>query len=157
MRCHYRNVKATTKVYKPCLSFFISFSLFHVCHVLFPHFIDPSTLTVCTRNIWNVENLSIVFYRSHSPYMQSTKPWQTWMASQSYFKVRTVCTRNIRNHDRLPPVWSSLRLAPITLFSNRYCCNLCYNILITQYINRCNRGQAGPHDACSICLVAITT
>ena len=35
MRCHYENVKATTKVYKPCLSFFISFSLFHVCHVLF--------------------------------------------------------------------------------------------------------------------------
>ena len=32
MKCHYRKVKVTAKVYKRCgLSFFISFSLFHVC------------------------------------------------------------------------------------------------------------------------------
>ena len=27
--------KVTAKVYKPCLSFFISFSLFHICHIPF--------------------------------------------------------------------------------------------------------------------------
>ena len=64
MKCHYRNVKAKTKVYKPCLSFFISFS-FHVSVTfssssksLFPHFINPSTLTVCTHDLWNNRILS---------------------------------------------------------------------------------------------------
>ena len=55
---HYRNVKVMAKVYKPCLSFFISFSLFLFLtpSVMFPssskplflHFIDFSTLTVRT-------------------------------------------------------------------------------------------------------------
>ena len=35
------------------------------------------------------------------------------MASQSDFIVLTVRTRDVRNHDRLPPVWGSFRLAPI--------------------------------------------
>ena len=61
-----------------------------------------------------LNSLSIVFYRSHSPYTQRTKPWQTWMAPQSYFIILTVHTRDVRNHNRLPPVWGSLRLAPIT-------------------------------------------
>ena len=39
---------------------------------LLPHFIDPSTLTVCTRDIWNVVNI-----------------------------VLAVRTRDVRNHDRL--------------------------------------------------------
>ena len=33
------------------------------------------------------------------------------MASQSYFIVLTVPTRDARNHDKLLPVWGSLRLA----------------------------------------------
>ena len=61
-----------------------------------------------------LNSLSFVFYHSHSLYTRCTKPWQTWMASQSYFIVLTVRTRDVRNHDRLPPVWGLLRLAPIT-------------------------------------------
>ena len=34
------------------------------------------------------------------------------MACQLYFIVLTVRTSDIRNHDRLQPVWGSLRLAP---------------------------------------------
>ena len=37
------------------------------------------------------------------------------MASQSYFIVLTVRTCDVQNHDRLPPVWSSLKLTPIRL------------------------------------------
>ena len=86
-----------------------------------------------------LNNLSIIFHCSHSPYMRHTKPWQTWMASKlyfivlavhtcdvqnhdrlwmasrSYFIILTVRTRNVRNHDRLPPVWGSHRLAPISM------------------------------------------
>ena len=42
--------------------------------------------------------------------------------------------------------------------STSYCCNLCYitHTDYTRYINTCNRGQARPHDACSICLVVWT-
>ena len=107
---------------------------------LFLHFIDLSTLTVCTCDVQNfhrlslsslnsstpqhsqsvhatyeaLNSLSIIFYRSHCPYTRCTKPWQTWMASQSYFIVLAFRTRDVRNHDRLPPVWGSLRLAPIS-------------------------------------------
>ena len=105
---YYQNVKATTKVYKPCLSFFISFFLFFTSVTfcsssksLFPHFIDPSTLTVCTHDVWNHDRLEWLLNRSHCPYMQRTKPWQTWMASQLYFIVLTVRTRNVQNHSRL--------------------------------------------------------
>ena len=49
----------------------------------------------------NLNGFSIVFYHSHSPYMQCTKPWQTWTASQSYSIVLIVRTCDIRNHDRL--------------------------------------------------------
>ena len=127
-----------TKVYKPCLAFFISFSV-TFCSLsksLFPHFINSSTLTVCTRDVWNIEylvnrillfsqsvhamyetmrDLNGVFYRSRSPYTRHTKPWQTWMASQSYFIVLTVRTYDVPNHDRLLLVWGSLRLASISV------------------------------------------
>ena len=78
MRYHYRNVKAMTKVYKPCLSFIISFSFSRLSHSVhrLSLFIDPSTLTVC-------------WYTRHMK------------RCQSYFIVLTVRTRNVRNHDRL--------------------------------------------------------
>ena len=40
------------------------------------------------------------------------------MATQSYFIVLTVHIRDVRNHDRLLPVWGSLRLAPINHHGN---------------------------------------
>ena len=49
----------------------------------------------------NLNGLSTVFYRSHSPYTRRTKPWQTWMASQSYFIILTVRTYDVQTHDRL--------------------------------------------------------
>ena len=86
MKCHYWNVKVTAKVYKPCLSFFISFSLTSVTFSssskpLFPHFIHLSTLTVHTHDVRNIH--------------------KTWIAFQSCFIVLTVCTRNVRKDDRL--------------------------------------------------------
>ena len=57
--------------------------------------------------------LSIVFYHSRSTYKRRTKPWHTWMVCQSYFIILTVRTREVWNHDTLPPVWGLLRLAPI--------------------------------------------
>ena len=66
----------------------------------------------------DLNGYSIVFHCSHSLYPRLTKPWQTWMASQSYFIILIVHTRDVRNHDRLPPVpVCSLRLAPINGFS----------------------------------------
>ena len=62
----------------------------------------------------DLNGFSNVFYHSHSLYTWRTKPWQTWMASQMYFIVLIVRTCDVRNHDRLSPVWGSLRLAPIT-------------------------------------------
>ena len=105
-----------------CLSSIISLSFTFVTFSslskpLFPRLIGPSILTVCTRDVrmkhsQNSNSLSIVFYHSPSPYTQHTKPWHTWMASQSYFIVLTVHTCNVPNHDRLSPVWGSLRLTP---------------------------------------------
>ena len=107
MRCHYRNVKVTTKVYKPCLSFFISFSFSHLSHSV--HHLSFSSLTSSTRRhsqsvhatYETLNSLSIVFYCSHNLYTRRMKPWQTWMVSQLYFIVLTVHTCNIQNHDRL--------------------------------------------------------
>ena len=56
------------------------------------------------------ETFTKLFCCSYSPYTWRTKRWQTWMACQSYFIILTVHTRDIRNHDRLSPVWGSLRL-----------------------------------------------
>ena len=99
---------------------------------LFPHFIGPSILTVCTCVVCmkRSQNLSIVFYRSHSLYTWRTKPWQTWMASQSYFIILKIRTCDVRNHDRLSPVWGSLRLAPIM----HYVCIFIHCCYSTQHI-----------------------
>ena len=69
-----------------CLSSLVSLSFtsvmfFSSSKPLFPHFIDPSTLTVHTRDVWNVH--------------------KTWIAQQSYFIVLTVCRCDVTNHDRL--------------------------------------------------------
>ena len=61
-----------------------------------------------------LNSLSTVFYRSHSPYTRRTKPWQTWVAFQLHFIILTVPTCDVRNNDRLLPVWGSLKLASIT-------------------------------------------
>ena len=155
----------------------------------FPHFIDPSTLTVCTCDIimkrWiacqlyfiilavrirdvqnhdrlecllnrilsfsqsvhvtyktmtNLNGFSIVFYHSCSPYTRCIKPWQTWMASQSYFIVLTVRIHNVQNHDRLPPVWGSLRLAQTrhggSVFSHKKgdCCLNNYESIVAKNV-----------------------
>ena len=39
----------------------------------------------------------------------------TLMASKSYFIALTVRTHDVQNHDRLPPVWGLLRLSPIAV------------------------------------------
>ena len=124
-KCHYRNVKVTAKVYKPCLSFFISFSRLQICHVLFIVWASLPSLhwPLCTHRLYtrrmkrsqNLNSSSIIFYDSHNPYTQRTKPWQTWMASQSYFIVFTVRTCDVRNHDRLSLLWGLLRLASIIM------------------------------------------
>ena len=86
-KCYYRNVKVTAKVYKPCLCFFISFSLFPFLtpSVTFPSSSKPLFLpslhrllythslyqctSVCTYT-WrtklsqNLNRMSILFYRS---------------------------------------------------------------------------------------------
>ena len=36
------------------------------------------------------------------------------IACPSYFIILTVRTRDVRNHDRLQPVWGSLRLAQLS-------------------------------------------
>ena len=77
-RCHYRNVKVTTQVYKPCLSFFISFSLSGLSHSF--HRLSLSSHTSSTpqhsqsahATYETLNSLSIVFYRSHSPYETMT-------------------------------------------------------------------------------------
>ena len=86
-----------------CLSslvslFFTSVTLCSSSKSLFPHFIGPSTLRATYKTL---NNLSIIFNCSHSLYIRHTKPWQTSMASQLYFIVLAVHTRDVRNHDRL--------------------------------------------------------
>ena len=80
MRFHYQKLKATTKVYKPCLSFFISFSF--SCLSRSVHCLSLSSLTSSTpqhsetvhATYEMLNSLSIIFYRSHSPYTRRTKP-----------------------------------------------------------------------------------
>ena len=105
MRC--QNVKAMSKIYKPCLSFFISFSFSRLSRSL--HHLSLFSLTSSTpqhsqsvhATYEMLNSLSIVFYCSHSLYTWCTKPWQPKMASQLYFIVLTVHTCDVRNHDRL--------------------------------------------------------
>ena len=124
-----------------CLSslvslFFTSVTFSSSSKSLFPHFIDPSRLTVCTRDVrcWIACPLYFIVLtvRTHDV-RNHDKTWmacqlyfivltvrtrdvqnhdKTWMACQPYFIVLTVRTSDLRNHDRLQPVWGSLRLAP---------------------------------------------
>ena len=65
---------------------------------LFPHFIDPSTLTVCTHATYETLNsLSIVFYRSHSPYKRHTRPRQNLNGlSTVFYRSHSPYTRRMR-------------------------------------------------------------
>ena len=90
-----------------CLSslvslFFTSVTFSSSSKSLFLHFIYPSTLTVCTHDLWNNPNLSfsqsvhatyetmtdlngfsIEFYCSDSPCTRHTKPWQLkWLLNR---------------------------------------------------------------------------
>ena len=83
MKCHYRNVKVTIRFKSlVCLPSLVSLSFTSVMFSssskpLFPHFIDPSTLTVCTRDVRNVEWLVhriLSFSQSvHATYETMTK------------------------------------------------------------------------------------
>ena len=84
MRCHNWNAKATTEVYKPYLSFFISFSFSCLSHSV--HRLSLSSLTSSTLN---------TKLNTHSLYARRMKH------CQSYFIVLTVRTRDVQNHDRL--------------------------------------------------------
>ena len=101
MKCHYRNVKATAKIYnllimffsssKPLFSRFIDLSTyiyspflwtirlpFTVTHMACQlYFIILSLYMRRTKCSQNLNGLSIVFYRFHSPYTQHTKLSQT--------------------------------------------------------------------------------
>ena len=81
MRSHYRNVKVMTKAYKPCLSFFISFSF--------------------SRLSCSLHRLSLSSLTSLSSRLSSTLSLYMRLMKQSYFIVLTVCTHDIRNHERL--------------------------------------------------------
>ena len=108
--------KTWRKVYKPCFSSSLvslscmSCSLHHLrlsSLILYWPLYTQTPYTRCIKCSQNLKSMSIVFYCSHSPYTQCTKPWQTWMACQSYFIILIVCTCEIQNQDRVPPVWGS--------------------------------------------------
>ena len=130
------------RLYKPCLSFFISFSFSGLSHSfhrlslssLTSHSLHtwcmkrwiacPSyfiVLTIRTRNVRNHDKtwtacqlyFIVLTFRTRDVWDHN----KIWMACQSYFIVLTVHTRDVRNYDRLQPVWSSLRLAPTIVYS----------------------------------------
>ena len=68
------------------------------------------------------------------------------MACQPYSIVLTVRTRDVRNHDRLQPVWGSLRLAPITILNGEMMALDCQPISIVKdqgFVSLLNQQQ--PH------------
>ena len=98
-RCHYRNLKATTKVYKPCLSFFISFSFSGLSHSF--HRLSLSSLTSSTPQHSQSAHATYELVHRILPFSQSVHAtYETMMACQSYFIVLTVRTRDVRDHDK---------------------------------------------------------
>ena len=102
-----------------CLSslvslFFTSLAFSSSSKSLFPYFIDPSTLTVCTRDVWNQKFIYLYYellmnrwiacpsyFIVHTVRTRDVQNHdKTWMACQPYFIVLTVRTRDVRNHDK---------------------------------------------------------
>ena len=81
-RCHYRNVKVTTRVYKPCLSLFISFSFSRLSHSL-----HRLSLSSSLHRLFNTHSLH-------------TRRMKHCIACPSYFIVLTVRTRDVQDHDK---------------------------------------------------------
>ena len=140
MKYHYRNVKATAKVYKPSLSFSILVSLsfksvMFSCSSkpLFPHFIDLSTLTLHTCDIQNVHKAWIAcqsYFIILTVHIHGIRNiYKTWIACQSYFIALTVCICEVRNDDRLLLVWGLLRLTPIRNYKMTRLSNECRRVI----------------------------
>ena len=96
-----------TKAYKPCLSFFISFSLFHVSRSLYrlslssltsstPQHSQSAHATYETLNTMSISYFIVLTVRTRDVRDHD----KTWMACHPYFIVLTVRTRDVRDHDK---------------------------------------------------------
>ena len=109
-------MKVTTKVYKPCLSFFISLSFSGLSHSF--HRLSLLSLTSSTpqhsqsvhATYEMLNGLSIVFYRSHSPYTRRTRPWQNLNG------LSTVFYRSYSPYTRRTKPWQNLNGLSIVFY-----------------------------------------